>query len=121
MRAMVLHTPGQPLQREERPVSTPGANQLLIKVLACGVCRTDLHLVDGELPQAVLPRVPGLEIVGEVMAVGSHADLERIGQRVGVPWLGRTCGAFAFCQSDRENLCDQAMFTGCDLDGGYAE
>jgi propanol-preferring alcohol dehydrogenase len=93
----------------------------LIKVLACGVCRTDLHLVDGELPQAVLPRVPGHEIVGEVMAVGSHADLERIGQRVGVPWLGWTCGEFAFCQSDRENLCDQAMFTGCHLDGGYAE
>jgi propanol-preferring alcohol dehydrogenase len=121
MRAMVVHTPGQPLQREYRPIPTPGANQLLIKVLACGVCRTDLHLVDGELPQAVLPRVPGHEIVGEVMAVGLHADPERIGQRVGVPWLGWTCGQCAYCQSGRENLCDQALFTGCHLDGGYAE
>ena len=121
MRAMVLHTAGQPLQREDRPVPTPSANQLLIKVLACGVCRTDLHLVDGELPQAVLPRVPGHEIVGEVMAVGTHADPKRIGQRVGVPWLGWTCGQCVFCQSGRENLCDQALFTGCHLDGGYAE
>ncbi|PSS57917.1 zinc-dependent alcohol dehydrogenase family protein [Pseudomonas sp. BBP2017] len=121
MRAMVLYTPGQPLQQEDRPVPTPGANQLLIKVLACGVCRTDLHLVDGELPQAVLPRVPGHEIVGEVMAVGTNAARERIGQRVGVPWLGWTCGQCPFCQTGRENLCDQAMFTGCHLDGGYAE
>ncbi|WP_212625020.1 zinc-dependent alcohol dehydrogenase family protein [Pseudomonas sp. PP3] len=121
MRAMVLHSPGQPLRREERPIPTPGAHQLLIKVLACGVCRTDLHLVDGELPQAVLPRVPGHEIVGEVVAVGPHAAAERIGQRVGVPWLGWTCGQCAYCQSGRENLCDQALFTGCHLDGGYAE
>jgi propanol-preferring alcohol dehydrogenase len=121
MRAMVLHTAGQPLLLEDRPVPTPSANQLLIKVLACGVCRTDLHLVDGELPQAVLPRVPGHEIVGEVVAVGTHANPERIGQRVGVPWLGWTCGQCAFCQTGRENLCDQAMFTGCHLDGGYAE
>lgn len=121
MRAMVLHTAGQPLLREDRPVPTPSANQLLIKVLACGVCRTDLHLVDGELPQAVLPRVPGHEIVGEVTAVGTHADPKRIGQRVGVPWLGWTCGQCVFCQIGRENLCDQAMFTGCHLDGGYAE
>jgi propanol-preferring alcohol dehydrogenase len=121
MRAMVLHTAGQPLLLEDRPVPTPSANQLLIKVLACGVCRTDLHLVDGELPQAVLPRVPGHEIVGEVVALGTHANPERIGQRVGVPWLGWTCGQCAFCQSGRENLCDQAMFTGCHLDGGYAE
>ncbi|KKX57818.1 zinc-dependent alcohol dehydrogenase family protein [Pseudomonas putida] len=121
MRAMVLHTAGQPLLLEDRPVPTPSANQLLIKVLACGVCRTDLHLVDGELPQAVLPRVPGHEIVGEVVALGTHANPERIGQRVGVPWLGWTCGQCAFCQTGRENLCDQAMFTGCHLDGGYAE
>ncbi|MNF54166.1 alcohol dehydrogenase [compost metagenome] len=118
---MVLHSPGQPLRREERPIPTPGAHQLLIKVLACGVCRTDLHLVDGELPQAVLPRVPGHEIVGEVVAVGPHAAAERIGQRVGVPWLGWTCGQCAYCQSGRENLCDLALFTGCHLDGGYAE
>lgn len=121
MRAMVLHVPGQPLQREERPVPTPGAHQLLIKVLACGVCRTDLHLVDGELPQAVLPRVPGHEIVGEVTAVGAGVDPAWIGQRVGVPWLGWTCGECEFCRSGRENLCDQAQFTGCHLDGGYAE
>jgi propanol-preferring alcohol dehydrogenase len=121
MRAMVLHVPGQPLQREERPVPTPGAHQLLIKVLACGVCRTDLHLVDGELPQAVLPRVPGHEIVGEVTAVGAGVDPAWIGQRVGGPWLGWTCGECGFCRSGRENLCDQAQFTGCHLDGGYAE
>lgn len=121
MRAMVLHTPGQPLQREERPIPTPAACQLLIKVLACGVCRTDLHLVDGELPQAVLPRVPGHEIVGEVVALGADVAPEWIGQRVGVPWLGWTCGECDFCRAGQENLCDQARFTGCHLDGGYAE
>jgi len=121
MRAMVLHTPGQPLQREERPIPTPAAGQLLIKVLACGVCRTDLHLVDGELPQAVLPRVPGHEIVGEVRAVGPDVAAEWIGQRVGVPWLGWTCGQCHFCRTGQENLCDKARFTGCHLDGGYAE
>jgi len=121
MRAMVLHTPGKPLQLEERPVPTPGAGQLLIKVLACGVCRTDLHLVDGELPQAQLPRVPGHEIVGEVTAVGATVDAHWIGRRVGVPWLGWTCGECAFCRSGRENRCDRAQFTGCHLDGGYAE
>ncbi|MCE4052467.1 zinc-dependent alcohol dehydrogenase family protein [Pseudomonas sp. Au-Pse12] len=121
MRAMVLHTPGQPLQCQERPIPTPGARQLLIKVLACGVCRTDLHLLDGELPQAVLPRVPGHEIVGEVTAVGADVAPGWTGRRVGVPWLGWTCGECTFCRSDRENLCDQAQFTGCHLDGGYAE
>jgi propanol-preferring alcohol dehydrogenase len=121
MRAMVLHTLGQPLQREERAIPTPDAQQLLIKILACGVCRTDLHLVDGELPQAVLPRVPGHEIVGEVTAVGVGVATDWIGQRVGVPWLGWTCGQCEFCTSGRENLCDQAQFTGCHLDGGYAE
>ncbi|WP_260957712.1 zinc-dependent alcohol dehydrogenase family protein [Pseudomonas citri] len=121
MRAMVLHTPGQPLQLEERPLPTPSAGQLQIKVLACGVCRTDLHLFDGELPQARLPRVPGHEIVGEVTAVGADVTTHRIGQRVGVPWLGWTCGACDFCRSGRENLCDQALFTGCQLDGGYAD
>lgn len=118
---MVLYTAGQPLQREDRPTPTPSANQLLIKVLVCGVCRTDLHLVEGELPQAVLPRVPGHEIVGDVVAVGTHADPKRIGQRVGVPWLGCTCGQCVFWQTGRENFFDQALFTGCHLDGGYAE
>lgn len=121
MLAMVLHTPGQPLQREDRSVPTPSAHQLLIRVLACGVCRTDLHLLDGELPQAELPRIPGHEIVGEVTMVGAHVAPGWIGQRVGVPWLGWTCGACDFCKSGRENLCDQAQFTGCHLDGGYAE
>jgi propanol-preferring alcohol dehydrogenase len=121
MRAMVLHSPGQPLQLEERPVPTPDAHQLLIKVLACGVCRTDLHLFDGELPQAVLPRVPGHEIVGRVVAVGSQVAPYWIDRRVGVPWLGWACGHCAFCLSGRENLCNQALFTGCQLDGGYAD
>lgn len=121
MRAMVLHAPGQPLQPEERPLPVPGAHQLLIKVLACGVCRTDLHLLDGELPQARLPRVPGHEIVGRVMAVGTEVAPYWMGKRVGVPWLGWTCGECAFCLSGRENLCDRALFTGCQLDGGYAE
>jgi propanol-preferring alcohol dehydrogenase len=121
MRAMVLRTYGEPLQLEERPIPTPGPHQLLIKVLACGVCRTDLHLVDGELAQAQLPRVPGHEIVGEVTAVGADVAAHWIGQRVGVPWLGWTCGQCEFCLSGRENLCDKAQFTGCHLDGGYAE
>ena len=121
MRAMVLHIPGEPLRQEQRPVPTPGPQQLLIKVLACGVCRTDLHLVDGELPQALLPRVPGHEIVGQVTAVGADVAPGWIGQRVGVPWLGWTCGECAFCRTGRENLCDQAQFTGCHLDGGYAD
>ncbi len=121
MRAMVLTVPGQPLQLQERPIPIPGPHQLLLKVLACGVCRTDLHLVDGELPQAVLPRVPGHEIVGEVTAVGSEVAPDWIGRRVGVPWLGWTCGECALCTSGRENLCDHAQFTGCHLDGGYAE
>jgi propanol-preferring alcohol dehydrogenase len=121
MRAMVLHAPGQPLQREERPMPAPARGQLLIKVLACGVCRTDLHLFDGELPQASLPRVPGHEIVGNVMAVGADVATGWIGRRVGVPWLGWTCGICEFCRSGRENLCDQALFTGCQLDGGYAD
>ncbi|AZE49095.1 Alcohol dehydrogenase [Pseudomonas chlororaphis] len=121
MRAMVLHTPGEPLCLEERPTPSPGPHQLLIKVLACGVCRTDLHLVDGELPQAVLPRIPGHEIVGEVTALGAGVAPNWKGLRVGVPWLGWTCGECAFCRTGRENLCDQAQFTGCHLDGGYAE
>jgi len=121
MRAMVLHAPGQSLRLEERPVPSPAADQVLLKVLACGVCRTDLHLLDGELPQAVFPRVPGHEIVGLVTAVGREVTPDWIGRRVGVPWLGWTCGECAFCRSGQENLCDQARFTGCHLDGGYAE
>ncbi|VVO32335.1 zinc-dependent alcohol dehydrogenase family protein [Pseudomonas fluorescens] len=121
MRAMVLQAPGEPLQLQERPVPAPAAHQLLIKVLACGVCRTDLHLLDGDLPQAVLPRVPGHEIVGQVLAVGSQVAPYWIGRRVGVPWLGWACGHCAFCLAGRENLCNQALFTGCQIDGGYAD
>ena len=121
MRAMVLRRPGQPLELEERPRPEPGAGQLLVRVLACGVCRTDLHVVDGELPDPKLPLVPGHEIVGEVVATGPGVEGFTPGQRVGIPWLGRTCGRCRFCREGRENLCDDPGFTGYTLDGGYAE
>ena len=121
MRAMVLRRPGQPLELEERPRPEPGAGQLLVRVLACGVCRTDLHVVDGELPDPKLPLVPGHEIVGEVVAIGPGVEGFTPGQRVGIPWLGRTCGRCRFCREGRENLCDDPGFTGYTLDGGYAE
>ncbi len=121
MRAMVWQLPGQPLKLEDRATPIPQEHQLLIKVLACGVCRTDLHLIDQELPQATFPRIPGHEIVGEVTMVGPNVSTAWIGQRIGVPWLGWTCGECGFCRSGKENLCDQARFTGCHLDGGYAE
>jgi len=112
MRAMRATAPGRPLAAEERPVPEPGPGQVLVKVSACGVCRTDLHVVDGELAQCRYPVTPGHEIVGRV--VGS-------GARVGIPWLAWTCGECADCRAGRENLCARARFTGCDLDGGYAE
>ena len=112
MRAMRARAPGRALDPEEQPQPAPRAGQLLVKVSACGVCRTDLHVVDGELAQCRYPVTPGHEIVGRV--VGSDA-------RVGIPWLGWTCGACEYCKSGRENLCARARFTGCDLDGGYAE
>lgn len=121
MRAMVLDAPGRPLRRAELPVPTPGPGEVLVKVLACGVCRTDLHLVDGELPNPKLPVVPGHEIVGEVAGLGPGVAGLALGRRVGVPWLGRTCGLCRFCRSDRENLCDAPLFTGYTRDGGYAE
>jgi alcohol dehydrogenase, propanol-preferring len=121
MLAMVLNEAGQPLVAEERPIPQPGPGQLLLKVKACGVCRTDLHVVDGELPNPKPLVVPGHEIVGEVSAVGAGATRFRLGDRVGVPWLGSTCGACRYCTSGRENLCDKARFTGYTLDGGYAE
>jgi alcohol dehydrogenase, propanol-preferring len=111
MRAMVLTRPGEPLQLLDLPVPEPAAGQLLLRVLACGVCRTDLHIVDGELAHPKLPLVPGHQIVGETEE----------GRRVGVPWLGSTDGTCRYCTSGRENLCDNARFTGYDLDGGYAE
>lgn len=121
MLAMVLHEARQPLVAEERPVPTPGAGQLLIKVKACGVCRTDLHVVDGELPNPKPLVVPGHEIVGEVTTIGDGVSRFAVGDRIGVPWLGETCGQCHYCTSGRENLCDQARFTGYTLDGGYAE
>jgi propanol-preferring alcohol dehydrogenase len=121
MRAMVLNGPRQTLASENRPCPVPGPGQLLIRVSACGVCRTDLHVVDGELPQPKLPLVPGHEIVGVVAARGAAIERFKPGDRVGVPWLGWTCGACEYCRTGRENLCDQARFTGYTLDGGYAE
>src|SRR5437867_4366386 len=121
MRAMVLDAPGRPLRLETLPRPTPGRGQLLVAVHACGVCRTDLHLIDGELPDPKLPIIPGHEIVGTVAACGADASAHRVGDRVGVPWLGATCGACRFCSTGRENLCSQARFTGYQLDGGYAE
>ena len=121
MRAMILDRPGTPLRLVELPVPKAGSGTLLIEVEACGVCRTDLHLVDGELPNPVLPMIPGHEIVGRVAAIGDNVTGFQIGQRVGVPWLGWTCGECHFCASGRENLCDQARFTGYQIHGGYAE
>ena len=120
MLAMQLVRPGATLRAADLPVPQPGPGQVLLRVRACGVCRTDLHLVDGELPAARLPLVPGHEIVGEVVAAGAGVALPA-GARLGIPWLGWTCGSCAFCASGHENLCDEARFTGWQLDGGYAE
>jgi propanol-preferring alcohol dehydrogenase len=121
MRVMVIDRPGSPLRLEERPVPAPGPGEVLIRVHACGVCRTDLHVLDGELVQARYPVVPGHEIVGEVAGLGSGGAGFRLGERVGVPWLGWTCGTCRYCRAGEENLCDHARFTGCSIDGGYAE
>jgi propanol-preferring alcohol dehydrogenase len=121
MRAMLLEAVGQPLRLTEVPVPTPGPAQVLLRVRACGVCRTDLHVADGELPNPKLPLVLGHEIVGVVEACGAGVQRFAPGQRVGVPWLGWTCGTCRYCRSGRENLCDYARFTGYQLDGGYAE
>ncbi|HEU4697845.1 MAG TPA: zinc-dependent alcohol dehydrogenase family protein [Gemmatimonadales bacterium] len=121
MRAMLLRAPGHPLEAAELPVPRPAEGQVLLRVRACGVCRTDLHVADGELPDPRLPLVLGHEIVGTVAAVGAGVGGVRVGDRLGVPWLGWTCGVCAFCRSGRENLCDRARFTGYQLDGGYAE
>lgn len=121
MDAMVLDAPGGPLRRVRLPVPQPRGHDVLIEVGACGVCRTDLHVIDGELPVGRRPLVPGHEIVGKVVALGETAQRLRPGQRVGVPWLAGTCGACPFCLSLRENLCGQARFTGYDRDGGFAD
>ncbi len=120
MRAMVLDRPHTPLTMRERPLPQPGAGEILIEIEACGVCRTDLHVVDGELPHPKLPIVPGHEIVGRVVALGAGVDGFSLGERVGVPWLGATCGVCPYCRSGRENLCDNPLFTGYTRDGGYA-
>lgn len=121
MRAMVLAAPGKPLQAMQLPVPRPGPGQILLRVRACGVCRTDLHILDGELAHPKLPLVPGHEIVGAVAQVGAGVERFRVGDRVGVPWLGRTCGQCRYCRKGQENLCDHALFTGYTVDGGYAE
>jgi alcohol dehydrogenase, propanol-preferring len=118
---MVLDRPGTPLKLAELPVPEPGAEQILVRVGACGVCRTDLHVVDGELTEPALPIVPGHEVVGHVVAVGADVQRFRIGERVGIPWLGWTCGVCRYCRSERENLCDTPKFTGYQINGGYAE
>jgi alcohol dehydrogenase, propanol-preferring len=118
---MLLDQPRQPLRLAAVAVPTPGAGQVLIQVLACAVCRTDLHVVDGDLTQPKLPLVPGHEIVGSVAALGTGVERFRVGDRVGVPWLGWTCGVCDFCRSGRENLCARARFTGYQIDGGYGD
>ncbi len=119
-RAMLLSRPGAALRMTEGPLPHPHDNDVRLRVLACGVCRTDLHLIDGELPSARYPVVPGHEIVGTVDALGSGVSRWSVGQRVGVPWLGGTCHVCPYCASGRENLCDAPTFTGCERDGGYA-
>jgi propanol-preferring alcohol dehydrogenase len=121
MRAQLLTAARQPLIAAELPVPRPGPQQVLIAVRACAVCRTDLHVVDGELADPKLPLVPGHEIIGIVVEKGEEADRFAVGDRVGVPWLGWTCGVCAYCRAGKENLCDRARFTGYQIDGGYAE
>src|SRR5262245_41878257 len=121
MRAMVLFKPGDPLVRTELPDPQPAPGEVLIRVEACAVCRTDLHVVDGELPNPKIPLVPGHEIVGLVIGVGPNARRFVVGDRVGVPWLAKTCGICEYCRAGLENLCNDPQFTGYTRDGGYAE
>ena len=121
MRAAILNSPGSPLRLADVPAPEPEVEQVLIRVRACGVCRTDLHVVDGELRDPKLPLIPGHQIVGEVVETGERVERFAPGDRVGVPWLGWTCGRCHYCLSGRENLCDYARFTGYQIDGGYAE
>ena len=120
MHAMVLKALHTPMVWTELPDRQPGPGQIRVKVAACGVCRTDLHVVDGELPYPQTPIIPGHEIVGHIDALGSGANDLKLGQRVGIPWLGHTCGECAYCRMQRENLCDRPLFTGYTRDGGYA-
>jgi alcohol dehydrogenase, propanol-preferring len=120
MEAMILEHPGRPLQWRKMPEPNPGRGEVLIQVSACAVCRTDLHIIDGELTQPKLPLVPGHEVVGRIVQTGQDAARFRPGDRVGVPWLAWTCGQCEYCRSGKENLCDSARFTGYSVDGGYA-
>lgn len=120
MRAMVLHEIGQPLVLLQRQDPLPGAGEILVRVEACAVCRTDLHVVDGDLSSPKLPLVPGHEIMGRVEAVGEGVSRDRLGRRVGIPWLGHTCGHCSYCTNGQENLCDEPLFTGYTRDGGFA-
>lgn len=121
MRAMVFRGDAPVLREEDVDLPLPSARQVAIRIEACGVCRTDLHVIDGELSDPVLPLIPGHEIVGRVTSLGSAVDTLEVGMRVGVPWLGQTCGTCAYCRMGRENLCDRPGFTGYTLNGGYAE
>jgi len=121
MRAMILEKAGTALRESQVETPSPGPGQVLVRVSACAVCRTDLHVVDGELPNPKLPLIPGHEIVGEIVECGSKVEDLRVGTRVGIPWLGWTCGQCVYCKTNRENLCDKARFTGYTIDGGYAE
>ena len=121
MKAMVLERPGQGLHPVQRPDPLPGPGQVLVRISACGVCRTDLHVVDGDLTEARLPIIPGHEIVGRVAALGDGVGQFKIGERVGIPWLGYSCGDCRYCASGDENLCDKPGFTGYQIDGGYAD
>jgi propanol-preferring alcohol dehydrogenase len=120
MRTMRLEAIGRPLVPRDIPDPVPGPSDVKVRIAACGVCRTDLHVVDGELPHPALPLVPGHEIVGRIEALGSGVTGLEIGMRVGIPWLGHTCGRCPYCLMDRENLCDHPLFTGYTRDGGYA-
>ncbi|GIW04449.1 MAG: alcohol dehydrogenase [Thermomicrobiales bacterium] len=121
MRAMVLEAQRSSLHLREVPIPEPGPGQVLVRVHACAVCRTDLHVIDGDLPDPKLPLIPGHEIAGTIVALGPGVERYREGDRVGIPWLGWTCGTCRYCRSGRENLCDSARFTGYHIDGGYAE
>jgi alcohol dehydrogenase, propanol-preferring len=121
MHAMVLEKPCSPLVYKQVPLPVPMEGEVLVKVMACGVCRTDLHIVDGELTEPKLPLIPGHEIIGEVVKAGAKATHVKIGELVGIPWLGYTCGVCKYCRNNQENLCENAKFTGYTIDGGYAE
>lgn len=121
MQAMVLHEAGKPLQLEQWPIPRPGLGEILVQVMACGVCRTDLHVVAGELPNPHLPLIPGHEIIGQVVEIGEQVKRWKVGDWVGIPWLGYTCGQCTYCKKGLENLCENALFTGYTRQGGYAE